>query len=64
MAYQFDVKKMLSDLGGVSEVSRSMSLSRTTPYRWISQGHMTTRVLGRIKDLHPTINFNRYFRQE
>ena len=64
MTQRFDVRKFVDDLGGVTVVARWLSVPRTTPYRWFRQGHITTSVLAKLKQLKPKLNINRYFMEE
>ena len=43
-----EIKRLVEDLGGAAEVSRELGLSRTTPYRWIDQNSMNSKVLEQI----------------
>jgi len=58
---QLNIKRLIVDLGGVSNTSLMLGISRTTPYRWIAQGHMSSRILDQIKTKYPKINLNKYY---
>ena len=57
---KLNIKRLVTDLGGVKITSLKLGLSRTTPYRWIEQGHMSTRILEEIKTMNPEIDINKY----
>lgn len=60
---EFNLKALIADLGGAAEVSRLLGKSRTTTYRYLKQGFMTTRELERIKEMKPDLNINDYFKR-
>ncbi len=43
-----EIRRLIDDLGGAAEVSSRLSLSRTTPYRWINNGMISSKVLDLI----------------
>lgn len=57
----FDITKLVSDLGGPAAVAELVGVSRTTPYRWIKAGQVSTRVLARIRGATGK-GFDGYFR--
>lgn len=56
----FDIEKLVADCGGASALAQQLGVSRTTPYRWINQGMISSRMLARIKQCQPTITIDDY----
>lgn len=58
------IKEMVDDCGGASALAKNIGVSRTTPYRWINQGALSSRALNKIKAAYPTLDMNKYFSEE
>ncbi len=58
---EFNLKALVTDLGGAAAVSKLLGKSRTSTYRYLKQGFMTTKELERIKEERPELNLNTYF---
>jgi len=58
--YVFNVRQLVDDCGGVSEVARSTGKSRTQPYRWIKTNTVTSDVLARLAYANPELNLHKY----
>lgn len=58
---KFDVAALVRDVGGATKAARITGKNRTTPYRWIAQGHISSRLLELIKEAMPEIDMNKYF---
>jgi len=56
----FNIAKLIEDCGGASKLAASLGVARTTPYRWLQQGMISSRMLVRIKQSQPTINIDNY----
>ena len=56
----FNIAKLIEDCGGASALAASLGVARTTPYRWLQQGMISSRMLVRIKESQPTINIDDY----
>jgi predicted site-specific integrase-resolvase len=52
---------MIDDCGGVSHLAAEIGCARTTPYRWIKQGSLSSRTLESIKLAFPALNVDDYF---
>ena len=61
MAVFFDAKALVKDCGGVGAFAEILGRTRTSPYRAIRTGYVSTLVLARILELHPHLNINNYF---
>lgn len=59
--FVFDIRGLVRDLGGAAAVARSLGVSRTTPYRWMRTGYLSSVMMERLKDAHPSVSFDRYF---
>jgi len=57
---QFDVARLVSDMGGAVVVAEITGKPRTAPYRWIAQGHISTRIIEMLKTHDPEIDINNY----
>ena len=55
------MRKLITDNGGATRVAAITGKNRTTPYRWIAQGFVNTKVLEVLKEHNPTMNMNDYF---
>ncbi len=60
---EFDIKRLIKDLGGPAKVAKITGKTRTTPYRWMAQGFISTKVLERIKEAEPHIDLDLYFKK-
>lgn len=58
----FDIERLVADCGGASALATRLGVSRTTPYRWINQGMISSRMLARIKQCQPNITIDDYIR--
>jgi DNA-binding phage protein len=61
--YTFNVRRLVEDCGGVTEVAKATGKSRTQPYRWVKTNSITTDLLARIVYANPTINLHRYLEE-
>lgn len=61
---KFDLQILINDLGGAAQVSQLLGKSRTTAYRYLKQGFMTTRELEILKSAKPELDINSYFKEE
>ena len=61
MAIKFNARALVEDCGGVAAFAEILGRSRTSPYRAMRTGYVSTLVLARILDLHPGLNINNYF---
>lgn len=60
---RFDVHRFVADLGGPRKAAAVSGVSRTTPYRWLKVGRISTQVLQRVMASHPEIDLNSYFKE-
>lgn len=60
---KFNVKQLIDDCGGVANLSKTIGVSRTTPYRWIQQDMITTTKLSEIKK-HFALDVDLYFEED
>lgn len=60
---KFNVKQLIDDCGGVANLSKTIGVSRITPYRWIQQDMITTTKLSEIKK-HFTLDVDLYFEED
>lgn len=58
---ELDISQLVRDLGGASAVAQSIGVPRQAPYRWIKNKYVSSRVLEKIKTLHPEFNIDKYF---
>lgn len=49
MTYRFDVAALIHDLGGAAAAAKIAGVSRTTPYRWLRTGQISSRIMERLK---------------
>jgi len=59
---KFDVSALIADMGGASKIARITGKGRTTPYKWIEQGFVNTKILEAIKNQDAKFDVNKYFR--
>jgi len=58
---RFNVRKMIADCGGAAACAEAISVARTTPYRWMKQGSLSSRTLECIKVAFPLLCIDNYF---
>lgn len=61
---KLDIQQLVDDCGGAAALSEALGISRTTPYRWVAQGMMSSRIIERILEIEPQINIDNYFKGE
>ena len=61
MKIRLNIEALIKDLGGAAETARICGVVRTAPYSWIKRRYVSSRVLERIKEARPEINFDTYF---
>ena len=61
---KLNIEKLVDDCGGAAALASALGISRTTPYRWIAQGMMSSRMFERIKEIEPQIKIDDYFKGE
>jgi len=59
---RFDVSQFVDDLGGAAMAAEACQVSRTTPYRWLKTGRISSEVLARAVRSNPLIDMNKYFK--
>lgn len=59
---RFDIERFIADHGGAAKVAKLTGKVRTTPYRWIDQGFLNTKILGQLKAENPEIIIDQYFK--
>jgi hypothetical protein len=57
----FDIRRLINDLGGPAGVAAKLGIARTTPYRWLRSGHLSSRVIARLKEIAPNLSIDSYF---
>ena len=60
----FNIEQLIEDCGGAAALARDIGVSRTTPYRWIQQGMISSRMLVAIKKGRPDITIDDYIQGE
>ena len=58
---KFNLKKLVSDLGGARQVAELIGVGRTVPYGWIRRDYIGSTHLLLIKQSNPTLDLNIYF---
>lgn len=58
----FDIERFIADHGGATKVAKITGKGRTTPYKWIDQGFLNTKILGQLKAENPHIIIDKYFK--
>lgn len=61
MRKRLNLKRLVEDLGGATEVARRLRHARTTPYGWIRRGAISSRTIEQIKECWPYIDIDYYF---
>ena len=46
---KLNIKRLIRELGGPAEISAKSGICRTTPYRWIRSGVISSRYLEKLK---------------
>ena len=59
---RFDIERFIADHGGAARVAKLTGKGRTTPYKWIEQGFLNTKILGQLKAERPEIIIDKYFK--
>lgn len=59
--YHFDVARLVDDFGGPAKMAVTLGVSRTTPYRWMRQGNLSSTTLCAVLEARPNTNINAYF---
>ena len=60
---KFNVKKLIDDCGGGSNLAKTIGVSRTSPYRWMDQDMITSTKLSDIKK-HFALDVDIYFEED
>ena len=60
----FDIQKLLNDLGGAPAVAKSLGVGRTVPYGWVRRRFVSSVYLSKIKEVWPTVDLDQYFKEE
>jgi len=56
----FDVQRLVSDLGGATKVSSQLNITRTIPYGWIRRRYISSTYLARLKEVNKSLDLNQY----
>jgi hypothetical protein len=57
---KFDIRKLVSDLGGASRVAQKLGITRTIPYQWMDRDYISSTYLAKIKEAHPALDLDKY----
>jgi len=60
----FDIQKLLADLGGASTVAKKIGVGRTVPYGWLRRDFVSSVYLSKIKQVWPSLDLDQYFKEE
>ena len=58
---QFDIHKLLLDLGGAGNVASRLGVGRNVPYGWLRRDFVSSVYLSRIKEVWPETDLDQYF---
>ena len=61
---QFNIQKMIADLGGAAALARSIGVGRSVPYGWLRRSYVSSVYLSKIKQVWPALDLNHYFNEE
>lgn len=64
MKIRLNIEALICDCGGASATAKIAGVVRTAPYSWIKRRYVSSRVLERIKEARPDLDFNNYFNDE
>lgn len=62
--YFFDIKQLVTDLGGPTKVANIVGKVRTAIYGWYSRGNMGVDDLATLKGQFPDVDLNRYVKRK
>ncbi len=57
---KFDIRRLVSDLGGASRVAQKLGITRTIPYQWMDRDYISSTYLAKIKEAHPALDLDEY----
>ncbi len=57
---KFDIRRLVSDLGGASRVAQKLGITRTIPYQWMDRDYVSSTYLAKIKEAHPALDLDNY----
>ena len=57
---KFDIRRLVSDLGGASSVAQKLGITRTIPYQWMDRDYISSTYLAKIKEAHPALDLDEY----
>jgi len=61
---RLNIEALIADCGGASQTAKIAGVVRTAPYSWIKRQYVSSRVLERIKEARPDLDFNIYFDED
>ena len=56
----FNIQRLIDDCGGPAKLAEAIGVSRTSPYRWLKQDMLSSRVLVKIKGQYPELKIDDY----
>lgn len=57
---RFDIRRLITDLGGAANVASTLRITRTIPYQWIDRDYISSTYLAKIKEAHPALDLDNY----
>ena len=61
MKIRLNIEALINDCRGASATAKIAGVVRTAPYSWVKRKYISSRVLERIKEARPDLDFNIYF---